>query len=85
MKFKHRNTKFIFDFETSDSFSLLDVKITRTANGSTTSVFRKAMFNGVFTNFDSFTFHKYRIGLIDALLFRWFTICSGVQTFRIEG
>lgn len=52
MNFKRRNTKFVFDFETDNSFSLLEVNITRTANGLTTSFF----FNGVSTNFDSYIF-----------------------------
>ena len=56
MNSKRRNMKCTFDFESKESFSFLDVKITRTANDFTTSVFCKATFSGVFTNFDSSIF-----------------------------
>ena len=54
MKTKHPNIKFTSEFEENDSFSFLDVKTTRRNNQLVTSVFRKATFSGVFTNFKSF-------------------------------
>ena len=45
MNTRHKNLNFTFDFEENDSFSFLDVKITRGNNGFSTSVFRKATFN----------------------------------------
>ena len=68
------NLKFTFDFEQKNSFSFLDVKITRGSNRFSTSVFRKATFSGVFTNIDSFIFESYKTNLIFTLLFRCFTI-----------
>ena len=51
---KHPNIKFTSEFEQNDFLSFLDVKITRRNNQLITSVFRKATFRGVFTNFKSF-------------------------------
>ena len=84
MNTRHKNLKFTFDFEQNNSFSFLDVKITRGSNGFSTSVFRKATFSGVFTNFDSFIFEYYKTDLIFTLLFRCFTICSDMQSFHLE-
>ena len=84
MNTRHKNLKFTFDFEQNNSFSFLDVKITRGSNRFSTSVFRKATFSGVFTNFDSFIFEFYKADLIFTLLFRCFTICSDMQSFHLE-
>ena len=46
MNTKHPNIKFTSEFEENDSFSFLDVKITRSNNQLVTSVFRKATFTG---------------------------------------
>ena len=84
MNTRHKNLKFAFDFEQNNSFSFLDVRITREINGLSTSVFRKATFSGVFTNFDSFIFESYKTGLIFTLLYLSFTICSDKQSFHLE-
>ena len=62
----------------------LDVNITRSDKGFSTSVFRKATISGVFTNFDSFIFESYKIGLIITFLFRCFTIGTDMQSFHLE-
>ena len=79
MNSKHRNIKFTFETEDSNNFSFLDVKITRQNKRFVTSIFRKATFSGVFTNYDT-----YRIGLIHTLLFWFFKICSSMENFHIE-
>ena len=84
MNTRHKNLKFTFDFEQNNSLSFLDVKITSGSNGFSTSVFRKATFSGVFTNFDSFIFESYKTGLIFTLLFHYFIICSDIQSFHLE-
>ena len=48
---KHPDIKFTSEFEKHDSFSFLDVKITSSNNQLVTSVFCKATFSGVYTNF----------------------------------
>ena len=60
MNSKHRNIKFTFETEDSNNFSFLDVKITRQNKGFVTSIFRKATFSGVFTNYDSFVSDAYK-------------------------
>ena len=64
MNTKHPNIKFTSEFEENDSFSFLDVKITRTKNQLVASVFRKAAFSGVFTNFKGFMPVAYKFGLV---------------------
>ena len=84
MNSKHRNIKFTFETEDSNNFSFLDVKITRQNKRFVTSIFRKATFSGVFTNYDSFISDTYKIGLVHILLFRFFKICSSMENFHIE-
>ena len=81
---KHKIIKFTFETEDSNNFSFLDVKITRRNKRFVTSIFRKATFTGVFTNYDSFIFDTYKIGLVHTLLFRFFKISSSMENFHIE-
>ena len=78
MSTRHKNSKFKFDLEQNNSPSFLDVKVIRGSKGFPTSVFRKATFSGVFTNFDSLIFESYKAGLIFTLLFR----CHLRQIFK---
>ena len=64
MNTKHPNIKFTSEFEENYSFSFLDVKITCSNNQLITSVFWKATFSGVFTNFKSFAPVAYKFGLV---------------------
>ena len=64
MNTKHANIKFTSEFEENDSFFFLDVKTTRRNNQLVTSVFRKATFSDVFTNFKSFLPVGYKCGLV---------------------
>ena len=84
MNTKHPNIKFTSEFEQNDFFSFLDVKITRSNNQLITSVFRKATFSGVFTNFKSFMPVTYKFGLVHTLLHRSFSICSSYEKFHEE-
>ena len=74
MNTKHPNIKFASELEESNSFSFLDVKITLRNNQLVTSVFCKATFSGVFTNFKSFMPVAYKFGLIYTLLHRSLSI-----------
>ena len=80
MNSKHKNIKFTFETEDSNNFSFLEVKITRFV----TSIFRKATFSGVYTNYDSFILETYKIGLVHTLLLRFFKICSSMENVHIE-
>ena len=84
MNSKHRNIKFTFETEDSNSFSFLDVKIARQNKRCVASTFCKATFSGVFTNYDSFISDTYKIGLVHTLLFWFSKICSGMENFNIE-
>ena len=84
MNTRHKTLKFTFDFEQNNSLYFVDVKVARGNKGFSTSVFRKATFSGVFTNFDSLILESYKTGLIFTLLFRCFTICSDMQSFHLE-
>ena len=47
-----------------------------------TSIFRKATFRGVFSNFNSFLPVAYKFGLVYTLLHRCFQICSTYEKFH---
>ena len=84
MNSKHKNIKFTIETEDSNNFSFLDVKITYKNKRFVTSIFRKATFNGVYTNYDSFILENYKIGLVHTLLFRLFKIYSSMGNFYTE-
>ena len=84
MSSKHRNVKFTFETEDSNNLSFIDVKITRQNKQIVTSIFCKATFSGVFTNYDSFISDTTKISLVHTFLFRFFKICSSMENFHIE-
>ena len=81
---KHKNIKFTYEKESTNSLSFLDVLISRSENGFKTSVFHKPPFSGVYSNFNSFIYHRYKIGLIFILLLRTFSIVSDFSRFHTE-
>ena len=80
----HKNMKFIFEREDLNNFSFLEVKITRKNNRFVPSIFRKAIFSGVFTNCESFIFDTCKIGSAHTLLLWFFKVCSRMDNFYIE-
>jgi hypothetical protein len=54
MNSRHRNIRFTYEEEQNDALAFLDIKITRSPEGFTTSVYRKKTFSGVYLNFGSF-------------------------------
>ena len=84
MNSKHKNIKFTFETEDSNNFSFLYVKITRKNKRFVTSIFRKATFSGVYTNYDCFILETCKTGLVHTLLFRFFKIWSSMENFHIE-
>ena len=64
MNHQHSNLKFTFEVEQNNSFSFLDVKICKENDRFTTSIYRKPIFSGVFTHFDSFIPASYKHGLV---------------------
>ena len=81
---KHRNMRFTCEKEHNNSIPFIDVLITRTSNGFKTSVYRKLIFSGVYSNFNSFIFEEYKVGFIFTLLFRTFSIVSDFSRFHSE-
>ena len=84
MNSKHRNINFTFETEDSNNFSFLAVKITLQNKWFVTSIFRKATFSGLLTNYDSFISDTYKIDLVHTLLFLFFKICSSMENLHIE-
>ena len=84
MNSKRKNIKFIFEIEDSNNLSFLDVKTTQQNKRFVASIFRKATFSGVFTNYVSFSRDTYKIGLVHTLLFWFCKICASIENFRIE-
>ena len=84
MNLKHKNIKFTFETEDLNNYSFLDVKITHKNKRFVTSIFCKAIFSGVFTNYNSFIFDTCKIGLVRMLDFQFLKICSSMENFHIE-
>ena len=84
MNSRHKNIKFTYEEEQNDTLAFLDIKITRTAGGFTTSVYRKKTFSGVYLNYGSYLPLEYKKGLIATLLHRTYTICSDFSKLHEE-
>ena len=66
----------------NSSLSFLDITIT--CEKFVTSVYHKATFSGVFTNFESFIPDMHKRGLIETLLHRSFGLYSSYKNFHWE-
>ena len=84
MNSRHKNIRFTYEEEENDTLAFLDIKITRSPEGFTTSVYRKKTFSGVYLNFGSFLPMDYKKGLIATLLHRTFMVCSDYVRFHEE-
>ena len=72
MSKQHKCLKFIHEAVNNNSFSFLDIRITRHNQQLKTSVYRKPTFSGVLTYYESYLDQTYKKSLIDTLLFRCF-------------
>ena len=81
---RHKNIKFTVEHEKDNSLPFLDTLVVRDGNHISTSVFRKATFTGLGTNFLSFIPEQFKINSIKTLLFRGFKVCSNWHLFHIE-
>ena len=84
MNSKHRNIKFTFKREESNSLSFLNIKIFLDGGKFQTSVYRKSTFSDVLTNFESFLPIWYKYNLVSTLLHRGFMIYSFYRTLDFE-
>ena len=62
----------------------MDISISTSENGFKTSVYHKPTVSGVYSNFNSFIYNQYKIGLIFTSLFRTFSIVSDFSRFHTE-
>ena len=76
MNKQHKSLKLISEAENDNSFSFLDIKITRRNQQFKIFVYRKPIFSHLFTHYESDVDQTYKKSLIDTLLFRCFSICS---------
>ena len=83
LNLKHKNINFTYEKESNDSLPFLDILILSSENGFKTSVYHKQTFSGVYSNFNSFIYDQYKIGLIFTLLFRTFS-SSDFSRFHME-
>ena len=76
--------KIIDEIEKDHCLPFLDVNIMFSNGIFSTSIYWKPTFTGLFSNFDSFIPISYKRGLINTLLFRYFTISSFYAIFHAE-
>ena len=84
MNSKHENISFTEETESNNTMPFLDVLITRSNGSFVTSLYRKATFSGVFTNFYSFISIQFKASLISTLLYRCFHLTSSNELFHQE-
>ena len=77
----HPNTQFTVEVGNCHSLPFLDVHVSKTASGFSTSLFRKKTFTGLFSDFSSLTPKWYKFNLVNALVFRVFHICLSYENF----
>ena len=84
MSSKHQNINFTIEKENVGSLLFLDVKICCNSSKFVTSVYRKPIFSGVFSNYESFIPTYQKRGLLHALLHGSFSICWNFTIFYFE-
>ena len=80
----HPNIKFTVEVENDTSLPFLDVSILKNRDGFSTSLYRKSTFTGLYADFGSLIPNKYKINLINVLIYRAFHICSTYANFQKE-
>ena len=83
---RHDNIKFTIEYEAQCTISFLDITIIREpeTEGVITHMYRKNTFTGLLSKYNTFTYNKYKTGLIHCLLFRALKICSHLVGFNNE-
>ena len=84
MNKQHRFIKFTSETEQNNTFSFVDINITRQNNQLKTSVYKKSTFSGDFTHYESYIDQSYKKSLIFTLLTRCYSICSDYTLFHLE-
>ena len=81
---KHTNIKFTREVEVDAKISFLDVLIQRENGVFVTSLFRKATFTGLGTNFFSSCQSLFKVNAIKTLIYRAYHISSSYKCFHSE-
>ena len=81
---KHPNITFTCDIETDFKLPFLDIQVTRQNGQFITSVFRKATFTGLGSNYLSFSPILYKLNSIRTLLNRAYNVCSSYSLFHVD-
>ena len=84
LKRQHPNISFPSELEKDGKLPFLDVEITRSNGRSSTSVYRKPTFSGLFANFHSFVPSVYKRCPVCCLLHRIFHLCSSYENFHAQ-
>ena len=81
---QHKCLKFTSEAENDNTFSFLNIKITRHSQQFRTPVYIKPTFSGIFTHCESYLDQTYWTSLVNTLLFRWFLIWSDYTLFHLK-
>ena len=81
---QHKCLKFTSEAENHNTFSFLNIKITRHSQQFRTPVYIKPTFSGIFTHCESYLDQTYWTPLVNTLLFRWFLIWSDYTLFHLK-
>ena len=84
LNWEDKKIKFTYEKESKISLPFLDSLISRSKNDFKTSVYHKQTFSRVYSNFNSFIYDPYKIGLTFTLLFRTFSVVSDFSKFPKE-
>jgi hypothetical protein len=88
MNSRHNNMKFTYELESNNCISFIGLTISHNesngVNNYLTSVYRKATFTGLCTNYNSFTPLLYRLSVFKCLIYRAFKLCSNWNLFHDE-
>ena len=84
MSKQHKCLKFTSEAENHNTFSFLNIKITRHSQQFRTPVYIKPTFSGIFTHCESYLDQTYWTSLVNTLLFRWFLIWSDYTLFHLK-
>ena len=81
---KHPAIRFTMEKEQKGRLPFLDVNVRRTAEGFSTSVFRKPTFSGLGTSFFSHCAKKFKVNAIRTLIHRAHYVSSTLRSFCME-
>ena len=68
----------------NNSLPFLGILMHKNANNLSTSLCRKPIFSGLYTEFSTLSPNKYKVNLISILVFRAFNTCSSYINFHNE-